>query len=165
MPLTGQARSVKRSIRQSVKVGFQPERTKKGNSKPVVVSLTKEIRNIINKWGNRPAKNDSYIFPILNNDLSGDQEFANIKQATKTINKYMKRIAKAVGIKQKVTTYTARHSFSTILKKAGASIEFISESLGHSNLQVTENYLDSFEDNTRRKYASKLTDFKQNHKG
>jgi site-specific recombinase XerD len=53
----------------------------------------------------------------------------------------------------------ARHSFSTVLKRSGASIEFISESLGHSNLKTTENYLDSFEDETRKKYSDVLTNF------
>ena len=33
---------------------------------------------------------------------------------------------------------------------------FISEALGHKSLQTTEAYLDSFEDETRQKYAQML---------
>jgi integrase/recombinase XerD len=84
-----------------------------------------------------------------------------VRQATKTINKYVKRIAEAAGIEKHVTTYTARHSFSTVLKRAGAPIEFNSESLGHSNVRTTESYLDSFEDNVKRQYSSQLTAFKK----
>ena len=71
----------------------------------------------------------------------------------------MKRIGVQLGISKPVTTYTARHSFSTVLKRSGVSIEYISESLGHSSLQTTENYLDSFEDDVKRKYADLLTNF------
>lgn len=68
----------------------------------------------------------------------------------------MKRIAGKVGIKKLVTTSVARHSHATILKRTGASMEFISEQLGHSNLSTTENYLDSFEDDVKRKFTEKL---------
>jgi len=35
-------------------------------------------------------------------------------------------------------------------------MEFISESLGHKSLQTTEAYLDSFEDQARRKFMENL---------
>ncbi|MDZ7608966.1 MAG: tyrosine-type recombinase/integrase [Cyclobacteriaceae bacterium] len=47
-------------------------------------------------------------------------------------NQYMRQIAAKTGIKDDVTTYTARHSFATILKNSGSSMEYISEALGHS---------------------------------
>jgi integrase/recombinase XerD len=72
----------------------------------------------------------------------------------------MKTISEKTGINEKVTTYTARHSFSTVLKRSGVSTEFISESLGHSDLKTTESYLDSFENDIKREYANFLTAFK-----
>ena len=42
-------------------------------------------------------------------------------------------------------TYTARHSFATVLKKSGVNIALISEALGHSDLATTQIYLDSFD--------------------
>jgi len=53
-------------------------------------------------------------------------------------------------------TYTARHSFATVLKRSGASIEFISESLGHKSKQTTQNYLTNFEDEEKKKWANML---------
>ena len=58
-----------------------------------------------------------------------------------------------------VTTYSARHSFATVLKRSGTNISYISESLGHSNLAITENYLASFERDERMKNAQLLTKF------
>ena len=57
---------------------------------------------------------------------------ATFKQAIKTINKYMKRIAVELSIDKNVSTYSARHSFSTILKWAGVPTAFISEALVHT---------------------------------
>jgi len=66
-----------------------------------------------------------------------------------------------LGIEKKVTTYVARHSFSTILKKSGASTEFIQEALGHTDVKTTQNYLDSFDKEIKKEFAGKLSVFKR----
>jgi len=73
----------------------------------------------------------------------------------------MKIIKTKLGIEKKVTTYVARHTFSTVLKRSGVSTEFIQESLGHTDIRTTENYLDSFEINVKKEFAFKLTAFKK----
>jgi len=52
------------------------------------------------------------------------------------------------------------NTFATVLKRSGAPIEFISESLGHKDLKTTENYLDSFEDDVKETYQKQLLNFK-----
>lgn len=132
------------------------EKTSSSNLKPVSIVLLPEIRAIIDRWGNKPVYPENFVFPIISEKQSNEQQLARVRQTVKDINKYIDRIAKAVGITKKVTTYTARHSFSTVLKRSGASIEFISESLGHSNLKTTESYLDSFEDEMKKEFANML---------
>ena len=44
-----------------------------------------------------------------------------------------------------LTTYVARHSYATVLKRSGVPTSIICESLGHSSERVTQIYLDSFE--------------------
>ena len=68
----------------------------------------------------------------------------------------LKLIGEDIGYDKPLTTYAARHSFATILKRSGAPTELISESLGHKSLKTTEAYLDSFEDKTRRKFMENL---------
>ncbi|MDA3954374.1 MAG: site-specific integrase [Bacteroidales bacterium] len=128
--------------------------------KPIVAPLTDDLNRIIKKWGNNDKSPENYVFPAMEEGLTPKQEKAKIKWLIKQTNKYMQKIAPSVGIDEKITTYTARHSFSTVLKRSGASIEFISESLGHSDLKTTENYLDSFENDVKKEYAAKLTAFK-----
>jgi integrase/recombinase XerD len=72
----------------------------------------------------------------------------------------MARIAEALGIDRKVTTIVTRHTFSTLLKRSGASTEFIQEALGHMDKKTTENYLDSFENEVKKEYSEVLTSFK-----
>jgi site-specific recombinase XerD len=83
-----------------------------------------------------------------------------VKQLIKNTNKYINHIAPKLGFSDRITSYWARHTYSTILKNSGASIEFISEQLGHSSIKVTSSYLDSFEDQQRDDMAKRLIDFK-----
>jgi len=46
---------------------------------------------------------------------------------------------------------------ATHLKFAGASKEYIQESLGHSSIKTTENYLDSFEREIKKEFAERLS--------
>ncbi|WP_338868529.1 site-specific integrase [Spirosoma sp. SC4-14] len=135
------------------------ERTKR-DVKAINVIITEDIRRIIDKWGQKPVAPQRYVFDVLEPGMSADREMAVIRQFVKTINKYIRRIASTLGIDKDVTTYTARHSFSTVLKRSGAPIEFISESLGHQDIRTTESYLDSFEDEVKLQYANALTSFR-----
>jgi integrase/recombinase XerD len=125
----------------------------------VVIPLTVEIARLIDKYGQKPATPDSYILPILRTGMSHEQQRVAIDNTVRAINKHIKVIAANIGINANVTSYTARHSFATVLKRSGASIEFISESLGHSNLQTTENYLADFEMDKKREMAAILTNW------
>jgi integrase/recombinase XerD len=91
--------------------------------------------------------------------LTLERERTLIKYFTKFVNRWLKKIADKLGIDKDITTYSARHSFATVLKRSGAPIEFISESLGHSEMSTTQGYLDSFEDDVKREYTKALLNF------
>jgi len=55
--------------------------------------------------------------------------------------------------------HQAVYPLDHLLKRFGAPIEFISESPGHKDIRTTENYLDSFEDDKRKEFAEKLSEF------
>jgi integrase/recombinase XerD len=137
------------------------ELTNKSNIKPIVAVLTEPSLYVIHKWGNEKLNPDTYVFPILLDGISPRRERALIQYFTKFVNSWMLKIAKKLDIDKPVTTYYARHSFATVLKRSGAPIEFISESLGHSDMKTTDNYLDGFEDEVKREYTKALLDFKR----
>jgi site-specific recombinase XerD len=87
-----------------------------------------------------------YVFPILSEYHAGKgmKTKDRIKKVLAKTNKYLKGIAAKLEIDQKVTFYVARHSAATIAKKKGASVEEISDLLGHANPVITQVYLAKF---------------------
>lgn len=126
--------------------------------KEIRAIIIPQMQTIIERWGNLPAP-DNYIFPILSlEDVDPEKIFLKKNHFTGNLNKRMKMIGRALGI-DNISTYTARHSYATVLKRSGANIAYISESLGHNSLQTTETYLASFEKEERQKNAALLTQF------
>lgn len=132
------------------------ERTTK-TRKEIRATLSNEIEGIIKRWGNT-YKPENFIFPYLTGKENPESVKKITKDLTKKINTRMKKIGNHLGLGD-ITTYTARHTFATVLKRAGTNIAFISESLGHNDLKTTESYLASFEKDERQKNAGFLTDF------
>ena len=126
--------------------------------KEVCAILTTEMDVIIKRWGKKSPKPNDYIFGYLTGKETPFEEKDVIKAVTKLCNKRLKKIGITLGI-ESLSTYTARHSYATVLKRSGANIAYISESLGHNDLKTTENYLASFEKEERVKNASFLTNF------
>ncbi len=143
------------------RIFYKREKTKRSNynGKEIAIPISTEIRDIITKWGQKPQDSKTYLFPILKDKLTPEQLQATIKQATKQMNKYIKRISGKLGIEINVSTYTARHSFATQLMRHGAPTEFISKQLGHSNIETTTSYLENFEERQLNEWQSKVTDF------
>lgn len=135
------------------------QHTKKDGSF-IRVSLKPEMQAILARWGQKSIDPDAFIFPHLHKAMSPERERQVVQQLTQLINKHMKIIATDLKIGKRVTTYFARHSFATVLKRSGASMEFISEALGHSDLKTTKSYLDSFESDTLQKTTDALTAFR-----
>jgi integrase len=136
------------------------ETTVRTNPRPIVVFLTEDLLAIIDRWGNKDQSPDNFIFPILDHNMSPLRQWEVIQLFVSLVNEWMKRITEKLGLNKKVTTYVARHSFATVMKRCGASTEFIQESLGHTDLKTTENYLDSFENSVKKEFSKRLTSFK-----
>ena len=101
---------------------------------------------------------DSFIFPVLSGTETALEQKHKTQYLTRAINRRMATIGKALGVEH-ISTYTARHTFATVLKRSGANITYISEALGHQDLKTTENYLASFEREEREKAAELLVNF------
>lgn len=126
---------------------------------PIRVNLSVELKGIILKWGNEKVNEKTFIFPILQSGLTPERERQLIQQITHVINDHMKTIARDLHIDKDVTTYSARHSFATILQRSGVSVSFISEALGHSSTKTTQSYLAGFEDESKKETLIVLTAF------
>jgi site-specific recombinase XerD len=92
------------------------------------------------------TENESHVFPIFTEAHNTPQKRYNRRiKMLRQVNKDLKTIGDRAKIKSVLTTYVARHSFATILKKSGISTSVISQALGHDSEKTTQIYLDSFE--------------------
>ena len=92
------------------------------------------------------SENSPYLFPILTGIHTTYQQQANrIHKVITKVNRELKLIGLELNLPITLTTYVARHSYATILKRSGVNTAIISEALGHSSEKVTQIYLDSFE--------------------
>ena len=119
---------------------------RKKTGKPINFLLTEEMRNIIVKYQRQGQTDEDYIFPILDCRVhrTEQQRYDRTHKVLTNTNRWLRKIGQRVGIEH-LTTYVARHTFATVLKRSGVSVALISESLGHSDLSTTQIYLDSFE--------------------
>ena len=108
------------------------------------IKLVPQAMAIINLYKEQPY---GFILPIINRKTKNDEERLRlIKDRTRFANKYLKRMGELLETDETITTYTSRHSWATICKKLGYSIEIIAEALGHEyGNKTTAVYLDCFD--------------------
>jgi len=133
--------------------------TTKTDSKPIMVPITDFVKQIIKKYGNSASNKNNYIFPIYTDNITELEKLRRTQNFTKFINQHLKKLAEAVGVTTDISTYWARHSFTTNAIRSGASMEFIQESLGHQDMKTTMNYWSGFEDSVKRDISEKIMDF------
>lgn len=88
----------------------------------------------------------SYVFPILDpaRHVTATQIKNRLHKVLGQVNQDLKTLGEAAGIATPLTTYVARHSFATTLKKSGTNTAVISQAMGHKDERTTAVYLDSF---------------------
>ena len=112
--------------------------------KLIKIGIPQEAMLIIEKYS---KESKGYLFPILDSKIhkTALQKQNRIHKILGKVNKNLKLLAAQLGVEANLTTYVARHSFASVLKKSGVNIALISEALGHSDLATTQIYLDSFD--------------------
>lgn len=86
-----------------------------------------------------------YLFPILGDRHATEkQQWDRIQRCLRKFNKDLKEVASTTGIQVPLTSYVARHTFATTLKRKGVDLAVISESMGHESVNTTRAYLKRF---------------------
>jgi integrase len=118
--------------------------TREKTGKFFTMRVSENLQAIISEFKDEKSE---FVFPILNDLHQSPEQIKNrVKKQLKKFNNDLKEIADILGIDAKITSYVARHTFATTLKKNNASISKISEALGHADVNVTNAYLKRFED-------------------
>ncbi len=81
-----------------------------------------------------------YLFPLIPNGTPTNRIHRVKNDKIVWFNRYLKTIAKMVGIEKNVSSYTVRDTWTNIGLDLGIDIRQISSGLGHSSVKVTEKH-------------------------
>jgi site-specific recombinase XerD len=94
-----------------------------------------------------PWLNESYYKKVEFNDntILTKLQYNHLQSRITVYNRNLKRLEKHTGTNIRITSHTPRHTYTNLLLSINTDVYSISKSLGHSNLSITENYLNDFE--------------------
>ena len=116
-------------------------RRKTGRS--LSVTLTPEAMFLLQKYMNRDASSP-YLFPILRSREGTQEAYREYQLALRGFNYQLALLGKLLGLKDKLSSYAARHTWATTAYYCEIHPGIISEAMGHSSITVTETYLKPF---------------------
>ncbi len=99
------------------------EKSTRSDPRPISVFLSEDLLAIMDRWANKDQNPNQFIFPILSSGLTPMRQYELIELFIASINDWMKKIKKKVGIEKSVTTYLARHTFSTVTVRCQYGID------------------------------------------
>ncbi|NDV64545.1 site-specific integrase [Bacteroides sp. 224] len=109
-------------------------------STQISIPLSGPAIEILRKY--RQAPECIYLLPFIIDPKK--KESTQRESALKMFNRKLKILAEMLGIKTKITSYTARHTWATTAYHQGVPLPIISQAMGHRTEEVTRVYLDSF---------------------
>lgn len=146
-------------------------------SKPILITaiLPEFALDVIKQYGNNESNKKDYIFPIIDKTDIPETAISKLMAFTRFTNQHIKNLVKHYNTKlieksegevnellllpEEISTYWARHSFTTQAMRKGASMELLQESLGHKNLATTQNYFAGFTSEVKEELSKTLLDF------
>lgn len=117
--------------------------TKSNKNRPLY--LSEDVKKILAMRRSTDSKNTDLVFP--------DKEGNKIVQISKTFYRVVEELQlnkDVVDRRDKVTFHTLRHTYASMLVRAGVDIYHVKELLGHSSIALTERYSHLSESNLRK---------------
>lgn len=116
-------------------------RRKTGRS--LSVTLTPEAMILIKKYMNRDSSSP-YLFSFLKSCEGTKEAYREYQLALRSFNQQLMLLGELLGLGDKLSSYTARHTWATTAYYCEIHPGVISEAMGHSSITVTETYLKPF---------------------
>lgn len=107
------------------------------------VTLTPEAMILVQKYMNRDAASP-YLFPILHSGEGTEEAYREYQLALRSFNYQLALVGQLLGLRERLSSYAARHTWATTAYYCEIHPGIISEAMGHSSITVTETYLKPF---------------------
>lgn len=122
--------------------------------RPLSVTLTNEAMRIVRMYMNQDV-HSPYLFSFLRSPEGTMEAYREYQLALRSFNRQLLILGEFLGISNRLSSYTARHTWATTAYYCEVHPGIISQAMGHSSITVTETYLKPFQ-NKKIDEANKL---------
>ena len=137
--------TLKRKHLSGGRIQYKMKKTSEAAGVPIVDKATA----ILDRYDDRPKKPQARVFPILDqyDNLDDEEKLQKaIESRNVRVNAWLKDVQAKAGIETHLTFHLARHSAAWKLYREMGDIYKVKRILGHSRVEVTEQYLKGFPD-------------------
>ena len=153
MPFVDLAYLRKSDLRDNV-ITYRRRKT----GRPLSVTLTAEAMILVKKYMNRDPSSP-YLFPLLKSREGTKEAYREYQLALRSFNQQLMLLGELLGLSDKLSSYTARHTWATTAYYCEIHPGIISEAMGHSSITVTETYLKPFRNRKIDEANNRIVDF------
>ena len=122
------------------------------------VTLTPEAMILVEKYMNRDISSP-YLFSLLKSREGTKEAYREYQLALRTFNRQLMLLGELLGLGDKLSSYSARHTWATTAYYCEIHPGIISEAMGHSSITVTETYLKPFQNKKIDEANKRVIDF------
>lgn len=131
---------------------YRRHKTRNKNEFSIIIPVTEPMRELIESF---PTSGDS-VFPYLADCTSEKQIKNRITYINNRVSWHAEAAARRAGIKERVTSTWARHSFATVMNREGVPYNYIEYQMGHANNGVSSHYIGGYTHEQMQKFSSLL---------
>lgn len=137
--------TLKRKHLSGGRIQYKMKKTSEAAGVPIVDKATA----ILDRYDDRSKKPQARVFPLLDRyeNLDNEEQLQTaIESRNVRVNEWLKDVQEKAGIETHLTFHLARHSAAWKLYRELGDIYKVKRILGHSRVEVTEEYLRGFPD-------------------
>ena len=122
----------------------------------LTVAVEKEAMEIIRRNENADPESP-FLFPIIKQPCR--REYRQYMNMLRSLNYSLLQVTRMLKLKERISTYTARHTWATTAIRQNFNPSLICDAMGHSSVKVTETYFKSFRDEDINRMNRKIVSF------
>ena len=126
--------------------------------RPLSVTLTREAMVLLKRYMNRDSSSP-YLFSLLESREGTKEAYREYQLALRSFNQQLLLLGQLLGLGDRLSSYTTRHTWATTAYYCEIHPGIISEAMGHSSITVTETYLKPFRNKKIDEANQLVTDF------
>ena len=126
--------------------------------RPLSVTLTREAMVLLKRYMNCDSSSP-YLFSLLESREGTKEAYREYQLALRSFNQQLLLLGQLLGLGDRLSSYTARHTWATTAYYCEIHPGIISEAMGHSSITVTETYLKPFRNKKIDEANQLVTDF------